>query len=145
MLNNTGLDTNSRMYQLLFNNSLNGIAYCKMEYDAQGEPIDFTYLAVNKAFEELTKLKHVIGKKVSEVIPGIKNDTPELFNVYGRVSKGGQPELFEIYLEYFKMWFLVSVYCPEKGYFIAVFNVSSLKLEDEIKRLKEEVKDLKKK
>ena len=35
----------------------------------QDRPIDFTYLDVNGAFETLTGLGDVVGRKVSEVIP----------------------------------------------------------------------------
>jgi len=34
---------------------------------------DFIYLSVNNTFENLTGLKNVVGKKISEVIPGIRN------------------------------------------------------------------------
>ena len=49
-------------------------------------PADFIYLEVNPAFERLTGLKNVCGKKVSEVIPGIHQTNPELLEIYGRVA-----------------------------------------------------------
>ena len=58
-------------YRSLFDNMLEGYAYCKMVFE-DGEPQDFIYLDVNQAFERLTGLKNVIGKKVTEVIPGIR-------------------------------------------------------------------------
>ena len=58
-------------YRSLFEHMLNGFAYCKMEFD-QGHPHDFVYLEVNTTFETLTGLKDVVGKRVSEVIPGIQ-------------------------------------------------------------------------
>ncbi len=139
------MNSEQKRYELLFNNSLNGIAYCKMEYDANDKPIDFTYVAINKAFVELTNLKNAVGKKVTDIIPSIYNTNPEIFEIYGRVAKGGAPELFETYIDYLKAWFLVSVYCPEKGYFVAVFNVNAQKLEDKINILEKEVEDLKEK
>ncbi len=109
-------------YRSLFENMLNGFAYCKMIFD-QGRPHDFIYLDVNSAFESLTGLKNVVGKKVSEVIPGIRETDPELFEIYGRVALTGNPERFETYVEALKMWFLISVYSPGKDYFVAVFDV----------------------
>ena len=50
-------------YRSLFENMLNGFAYCRMHFE-QGRPQDFTYLEVNTAFETLTGLKNVVGKKV---------------------------------------------------------------------------------
>ena len=58
---------------------LDGFAYCKMLFDDRDRPVDFVYLAVNSAFERLTGLKNVVGKRVTEVIPGIKEASPELF------------------------------------------------------------------
>jgi len=110
-------------YQSLFENMLNGFAYCRMHYDAQGHPEDFTYLAVNSAFESQTGLKDVVGKKVTEVIPGIREADPELFEIYGRVAKTGQPERFETYVEPMDMWFWISVYSPQPEHFVAVFDV----------------------
>ena len=43
-------------YRSLFDNMLNGYAYCKMIFDENG-PKDFTYLSVNSAFESLSGLR----------------------------------------------------------------------------------------
>lgn len=112
-----------KMYRSLFENMLNGFAYCQMINDDDGKPIDFTYLSVNSAFETLTNLRNVVGKKVTDVIPGIRESDPELFGLYGRVSRTGKPERFEIFVAAMNMWFSVSVYCPAQGYFVAVFDV----------------------
>jgi len=109
-------------YRSLFENMLNGFAYCQMLFEGE-RPQDFTYLSVNKAFEGLTGLKNVVGKKVSEVIPGILETDPGLIETYGRVASTGVPEVFETYLDALKMWFSISVYSPQKGYFVAVFDV----------------------
>ncbi|MGC1377088.1 MAG: PAS domain S-box protein, partial [Anaerolineales bacterium] len=109
-------------YHSLFENMLNGFAYCKMLFDGE-RPQDFIYLDVNRAFESLTGLKDVIGKKVSEVIPGIRESDPGLLETYGRVALTGKPEVFEVYMQALKMWFSIAVYSSRKGYFVAVFDV----------------------
>ncbi len=109
-------------YRSLFDNMLNGYAYCRMLFD-QNRPVDFTYLDVNNAFEVLTGLKDVVGKKVSEVIPGIQESDPDLLEIYGRVALTGNPERFETYVESLGMWFSVSVYSSRKEHFVAVFDV----------------------
>ncbi len=109
-------------YHSLFENMLNGFAYCKMHFE-QGRPVDFTYLDVNPAFESLTGLHNAIGKRVSAVIPDIQKSDPKLFEIYGRVALTGQAEQFEMYVDGLKMWFSVSVYCPEKEHFVALFDV----------------------
>jgi len=109
-------------YHSLFENMLDGFVYCEMLYDEQNRPIDFVYLDVNKSFERLTGLKDVEGKKVTEVIPGIKELSPELFEIYGRVALTGKTEKFEIYFKPLAKHLSVSVYSPQKGYFAAVFD-----------------------
>src|SRR3990172_8011219 len=109
-------------YRNLFEHMLEGFAYCRMIFE-NGEPKDFVYLDVNKQFEALTGLKDVIGKRVTEVIPGIRESDPWLFEIYARVSLTGKAERFETFLEALQMWFSVSVYSPEKEHFVAVFDV----------------------
>jgi PAS domain S-box-containing protein len=109
-------------YRSLFDNMLNGYAYCEMHFE-QDRPIDFTYLNVNEAFETLTGLRDVVGRRVSDVIPGIRQSDPELFEVYGRVALTGVPERFETYVEALGMWFSISVYSPREEHFVSVFDV----------------------
>ncbi len=108
-------------FSSLFENMLEGYAYCRMIYH-HDEPQDFVYLNVNAAFQNLTGLKDVIGKKVTEVIPGIKDSNPELFTIYGRVALTGMQEEFETFLPPLGMWLSVTVYSPSRGHFIAVFQ-----------------------
>jgi PAS domain S-box-containing protein len=117
------LRKSERLYQSLFENMLNGLAYCEMHYDEKGNPSDFTYLAVNGSFEARTGLQNVVGKRVSEVIPGFRTTDRELLNRYGRVAKDGQTDQFEVFVKSLEMWFQISVYCPKQGYFMAVFDV----------------------
>lgn len=116
------LRESEKRYRLLFENMMHGFAYCRMIFDESGLPADFVYLEVNKAFEILTGLGDVTGKRVTEVIPGVKEAHPELFEIYGRVASTGKPEKFEIEFAPLKVWFSISVYCPEKGCFVAVFD-----------------------
>jgi len=116
------LGKSEKLYRSLFENMLNGFTYCRLLFD-QDQPQDFIYLSVNNAFETLTGLKNVVGKRVSEVIPGIRQSDAHLFEIYGRVSLSGKPERFETYLSALQQWLLISVYSPEQGYFVAVFDV----------------------
>ena len=109
-------------YRSLFEHMQEGCAYCRMIFE-NGDPVDFTYVSVNAAFEALTGLKHVAGKRVSEVIPGIRSSDPALFEAYGRVAHTGKPEKIEIFIEALQQWYSISIYSPEQGYFVAVFDV----------------------
>jgi PAS domain S-box-containing protein len=109
-------------YHSLFENMQEGFAYCRMLFDEDNLPEDFVYLNVNNAFTRVIGLNDVVGKRVTEVIPGIKELSPELFEIYGRVAMTGQPERFEFDFKSFSTWLSISVYSPEKGYFVAVFE-----------------------
>ena len=109
-------------FRSLFERMLNGFAYCRMRYDDRDRPVDFVYLKVNDAFERLTGLKNVVGRNVSEVIPGIRELSPELFETYGRVASTGIPEAFEFDFKSMAKWLTISVYSPQTGYFVAIFD-----------------------
>jgi PAS domain S-box-containing protein len=134
------LQESEQGYRSLFDNMLDGYAYCRMIYE-KGVPQDFVYLDVNPSFERLTGLRNVVGKKVSEVIPGIREASPVLFEIYGRVALRGQPERFEIYVEPLGIWFSISVYSSKTEHFVAVFDniTERKKAEEEIKKLNEEL------
>ncbi len=120
-----------RYFRSLFENMLEGYAYCKMIYK-EGIAEDFVYIDVNQAFETLTGLKDVCGKNVSEIIPGIRESNPELLDLYGRVALTGQPERFETYVAGLGIWFSISAYSSEKEYFVAVFdNITKRKQAEE--------------
>jgi len=109
-------------YRALFENMMDGFAYCRMYFDDKNRPVDFVYLTVNTAFERLTGLRNAVGHRVTDVIPGIKEAHPELFEIYGRVAMAGQPERFEVYFKPLAKWLSIAVYSPEEGYFVAVFD-----------------------
>ena len=113
-----------RKYRALFTNITNGYAYCQMIFDERGKPSDWIYLEVNDVFERVTGLKKgdVTGKKVTEVIPGIKDFKPDLFEIYGKVAMTGESAQFTIYFSIMNIWLNILAYCPERGYFVAVFE-----------------------
>jgi len=124
------LQKSEEEYRSLFENMLNGSACCEMLFE-NGQPHDFVYLKVNDAFGRLTGLKDVVGKRVTDVIPGIKESNPELFEIYGRVALTGNPESCEACLPKIG-WLFISAHSPKKGYFVAVFeNITERKHAEE--------------
>lgn len=111
-------------YRHLFASLLDGFAYCQMLWDEQNRPVDFVYLEVNDAFEKITGLPKadVIGKKATELFPGIRERYPDLFTTYGQAALTGEEARFELYFEPLAKWLDLSVYSPRKGYFVAVFD-----------------------
>jgi PAS domain S-box-containing protein len=118
------LQESEERYRQLFEKMLNGFAYHKIVVDENEKPIDYIFLEANSKFEELTGLNHkdIIGKKVTEVIPGIEDDPAQWVEIYGKVAMDGKELRFEQYAEPLGKWYSVSAYCPKKGYFATVFE-----------------------
>lgn len=109
-------------YRGLFEHMSEGLAYCRMLFE-NGQGRDFIYLAVNHAFETATGLRDVAGKRVTEIIPGIRESDPSLLETYARVALTGKPEKFETFVRALGSWFSISVYSPEREFFVAIFDV----------------------
>jgi two-component system cell cycle sensor histidine kinase/response regulator CckA len=118
-------------YRALFNNMPEGVAYCRMVFE-DGEPADFEYVDVNPAFREMTGLTDVVGKRVSHVIPGLRESNPQLFEQYARVVTTGHRAAFEAYIVPLRRWFAVSAYRAAPDHFVAVFtNITQRKQVEE--------------
>ncbi len=115
------LKESEHRYHSLFENMMEGFAYCKMFFDDGGCPVDFEYIDVNPVFERVTGLANVVGKKATSVIPGIRETYPDALDIYGRVAATGRPERFELNLQSIDKWLSISVYSTRRGYFAAVF------------------------
>ena len=109
------------LHATFFETALEGFAYCRMLYDDHGRPDDFVCLAVNPAFERVTGLKGVVGKRITAVLPTVRDEMPDIFATHARVSETGEPAEFEIDFKPLGVWLLVSVTRPEPGHFAARF------------------------
>ena len=135
------LRESERRYRSLFDNMIEGFAYCRMIYGENGAPADWEYLDVNAAFEEQTGLTDVKGRRASEIFPGIRDSSPGLFEMYNRVILTGDPVSFETLFGHLWIWLRITVYSPEKDHFIAVFeNITPRKKAEE--ELQKTIRDL---
>lgn len=118
------LNLDGKKFNMFFDKMMDGFAYHKILLDKTGKPVDYVFLEVNKAFEKMTLLKRekIIGKKVTEVIKGIENDPADWIGTYGKVALNCEPLQFENFAKPLGKWYKVSAYCPEKGYFIVLFE-----------------------
>ena len=108
-------------YRLLFDGMMEGFAHCRMLYDDQGRPDDFEYLRVNPAFARLTGIEQAEGRRVTEVIPTIRQETPELLEIYARVAETGEPAEFDIDFTPLDKWLHVAVSRPREGEVVSFF------------------------
>ena len=125
-----------KRYRELFDKMLNGFALCKLLTDKEGNPVDYIFLEVNRAFEKINSMKkeEVINKKVSEVF-GFKL-VPDL-EKYAQVALQGKEKVFETYIPRHGKYFKVVSYSPRKGYFVTIFEdiTRQKKAEEKIQEL----------
>ena len=125
-----------KRYLTLFDKMLNGFALCKLLTDKGGNPIDYIFLEVNRAFEKINSMnkEEVINKKVSEVF-GFKV-IPDL-EKYFQVALQGKKKVFETYIPRYDKYFKVVSYSPRRGYFVTIFEdiTQRKKAEENIREL----------
>ncbi|HET8539855.1 MAG TPA: ATP-binding protein [Anaeromyxobacter sp.] len=118
------LERREERLQSLFGNTSEGFAYHRIVLDDLGRPRDYVFLEVNPAFERLTGLSadRIVGKRVTEVLPGIERDPTDWIGKYGRVALTGEPLQFEGRAEVLDRWYSVSAFSSRRGYFAVAFS-----------------------
>ncbi len=118
------LRESEKKYRTLFDNMNDGFSFHKCIVNDKDEPVDYVFLEVNTAFERFTglKAKDIIGKPVTEVIPGVEQLEPNLIKLYGETAMKGENLHFEEYFEPFNRWYAITAYQPQKGYFCTMFK-----------------------
>ena len=113
--------TNGFLFRSLFERMLNGCGHCEAIYDHNDELVDYLHVIANTAYINIVGINPV-GRKVSEMFPNLRETNPEVFKIYGRVSRGGEAEVFETYIPQLDQWFAISTFCLEVGTFTALFS-----------------------
>lgn len=115
------LEQSERKFRLLFENMTSGFALHRILVDEDGHPVDYEFVEVNPAFEQLTGLKAetLTGHRVREVLPITE---PYWIEYYGRTALSGESQRIEEYSAGLEKYFDVLAYCTEPGYFAVVFT-----------------------
>lgn len=114
-------------YERLFENMEQAFALHEMIFDEKGNPIDYRFLLINKAFERVTGLsaEKAIGKTVLELLPGTES---VWIDTYGKVAATGKSCHLENYSKELDAHFDVVAYSPKKDQFAVILSdVSELK------------------
>ncbi len=108
----------------VFEHAINGVAFHEIVLDAEGRPIDYVFLHVNAAFEKLTGLSResIVGRRATEVLPGIERDPADWIGRYGRVALTGEGVQFRQLSMTLQRWYDVSAFSPARGYFAVIFS-----------------------
>jgi PAS domain S-box-containing protein len=131
-------------FRYLFENSIDSVAVHQIILDEGNNPIDYIFLSANVAFEKQTGLKvsDIVGKRVTEVIPGVEKTT--LIAIYGKVALAGESISFEQYFKPLDRHYHINAYQVGYGRFVTVFQdiTESKRVEEEIKSKNEELQKL---
>ncbi len=108
-------------YELLFQEMTSGFAVHEIICDADGKPVDYRFLRVNRHFEELTGLRaeDIVGKTILEVLPSVDRSWIES---YGEVALKGIQAHFERPEPSLGRYYEVVAYSPRRGQFATVIN-----------------------
>ena len=137
------LHESEEKFHSLFNSISEGFELSEIILDDKGIQVDFKFVEVNPAFENLSGLSHekLIGKTMKEINPDIESFWIETF---GRVALTGHPVLFERRAPTTGKWLEVYAYSPQKGRFAALFRDITLrkKVEMELRESEEKFKNI---
>jgi PAS domain S-box-containing protein len=107
-------------YQRLFESLSDGAALLEVVVDAVGKPIDFLFLDVNPAYEEVIGIQRAsrLGRRLSE-FSGL--DSP-CFKLLGKVASSGEADRAEMYFDDLGKYLKVSAFPSNRGTVTAVLS-----------------------
>jgi diguanylate cyclase len=107
-------------YRELIQQSPIGWTYNKILCDELGKPYDYEFIEVNPAFCKISGLQaaDVVGKRLSEAIPGILERDPHWVEVVGNIALNGGTGEVENYFSTLGKWYRVTIFSPQKYYFV---------------------------
>ena len=115
------LFTSRERYRSVFENMLDGFCHLQLVY-TDGKVHDAVYLEVNPAFERLTGLQKIVGKKISEVMSGLFQLNQEFLMRLERVAQTGKSERYEEYRPQVQKWLSASVVFLSNEQVIILFD-----------------------
>ncbi len=107
-------------FNALFENGPLGVAYHRMLYDEQGNPVDYYFIDANRNYVNLTGVDPR-GKTVREAFPGIENDPFDWIGNYGRVARTGKAFRFRQHLPLNNRWYEGLAFQYKPDHFVAAF------------------------
>ncbi|MEC5164622.1 PAS domain S-box-containing protein [Flavobacterium sp. PL11] len=115
----------------IFTSAPFGYALLKIVLDKNGTPVDYEFIEVNEAFENLSGLQknNIIGKKVKEDIPKIDKVKFDSTSFYEKIAPNSA-ENFELYSQALGNHYSVHSYSPEKNYLVVIFNDITYKINE---------------
>ena len=108
----------------LFANMKNGVLYGRIVTDSEGDPIDLVYLDMNDAYETFlgARKEDFLGKRATEALPNLFDQIPNWIDPYVRAVMKKETVSYERHWPYTGKWNNVTIYSPENGYFVAIYE-----------------------
>lgn len=105
----------------LFSSMQEGFALHEIICNKEGKPVDYRFLDMNRAFENLTGLvaSEVIGRNILSVLPKTEKFWIE---EYGKVALNRGETEIEHYSREIKKYFRVRAFSPKEGQFATLFE-----------------------
>ncbi|MCW3805225.1 PAS domain S-box protein [Plebeiibacterium marinum] len=130
------LEKSEERYRMLFNNMTESFALHEIVTNESGEAIDFIYRDVNSVFLDRVNMEYddLVGKSAKELFPGIELNWIERF---GKVALNGKSDHFIDNFSTNGKSYETIVFCPQKGFFGAIFNDITERLNAEKKIIEE--------
>ncbi len=127
------LRASEQRYQQLFNEMSSGFLVAQVVLDANGQPLDFTTIRINRQAEALLGVRadDVIGKTSREVFPDIEHRWIQRFC---DVAMTGHPVEFQEFFGPTSRYYQVHAYMPDKMQFAVLFDDATDKIAAEQER-----------
>jgi diguanylate cyclase (GGDEF)-like protein len=105
--------------QLMLRESPYGFALHRLVCDENNMPVDYVFLYVNPAYEQITdiRLKDCVGRKGSEVLPAMDSEHFNWLRFYAETALNGTRQQTDQNIEWLHGYFRVVAFAPRHGYF----------------------------
>lgn len=124
-----GGDSTGEKYWQLFAALDEGFCIIEVLFDADDAAVDYFFIEHNAAFERLSGLSDVVGRRIRELAP---RHEQAWFDAFGRVALTGVPERFELRADAMRHWYDVYAFrvdAPRLHRVAVIFNdISERKL-----------------
>jgi|WetSurMetagenome_2_1015567.scaffolds.fasta_scaffold10700_5 two-component system, cell cycle sensor histidine kinase and response regulator CckA len=126
----TGLLVDAR-YQTIIDALPEGLAHCQVIFDGDGSPVDWVFLAVNRAFRNLFSGANPVGMRASTFLPtmakgsplpGGDGSSPSLLDDLRRLTASGEPQAREYFVPRLDKWVRISASSPSPGFLLALVS-----------------------
>ncbi len=109
-------------YQTIIDALPEGLAHCRIVFDSEGTPVDWVFLAVNRAFRALFNGADPVGMTGSDFLPAITEGSPPLIDGLRQVVVSGEFTASEYYAARLDKWVHISASSPSPGHLLALVS-----------------------